>query len=87
MKTTTTICLVAFMMTATQVQAQGLLGKIANKLEQASSGNSGNSINEREVKKDVESTVLDSKPINKDSRNLSGIYFAKYPIRVGQGGT
>lgn len=86
MRKLTTVCLVAFMATSTQAQ-KGLLGKLTEKLEQASTGNSGSSgsgINEKEVKKDVESTVLDSKPINKDSRNLSGIYFAKYPIRIGQ---
>ncbi|WP_326981561.1 hypothetical protein VUJ46_15100 [Chryseobacterium sp. MYb264] len=87
MKKITTICLVAFITTAVQVQAQGLLGRLANKLEQASSGNGESGSNEKEVKKDVESTVLDGKPIHKDSRNLSGIYFAKYPIRIGQGGT
>ena len=51
MKKLTTISLIAFMATVAQIQAQGLLGKLANKLEQASSGSTGNSINEKEVKK------------------------------------
>lgn len=73
---------------ATTFQAQkGLLGKLADKIDQSSSGSTGATVNEKEVKKDIESTTLDSKPINKDSRNLSGIYFAKYPIRIGQAGT
>lgn len=75
----------------TNIQGQkGLLGKLNEKLEQAnaSSGNAPKgTVNEKEVKKDLELTLLDSKPINKDSRNISGIYFSKTPIRVRQAGS
>lgn len=72
----------------TMAQKKGLLNKLNDKLEQVNSelntsSGAGAEASDKELKKDMESTILDSKPILKDNRNISGIYFSKYPLRVG----
>lgn len=69
---------------------KGLMNKLkeaASELEQASSGNSFDKPNDKEVKKDIEATDLDKLPTLSDSRNISGIYYAHTPIRVGMMGS
>lgn len=63
-------------------QAQGLLGKLGEKL---GGGGKGKEVSmEKDLEKDSLSTVLESKTPKSDSRNMSGVYYAKYPIRVGK---
>lgn len=85
MKKIIAIGLIAIWTNPAQAQ-KGFLGKLSEKLEQAtaSSGNAtAQGVNEKELKTDVASTTLDGKPINKDSRNLSGIYYSNNPVRIG----
>lgn len=69
-------------------QKKGAFAKLKEKAtelgkELEDNTNGASKPNEKELKKDIESKTLDSKPVLKDSRNLSGIYYSKYPVRLG----
>lgn len=64
--------------TAPSVQAQGFLGKLGG------GGKEKAGAMEKDLIKDSTSNVLESKTPKSDSRNMGGVYYAKFPIRVGK---
>ena len=73
---------------ASFAQKKGFLNKINDKLESigTAAAASGSNSNAKEIAKDMEDAMLESKPVNKDSRNISGIYYSNSPIKLGHKG-
>jgi hypothetical protein len=82
----TTMLLTCLLSSSLNAQKKGLLGRLGDKLEQAAAEGANANL-EKELKKDIEATVLEGKPIHKDSRGISGIYYSHLPIRIGINGT
>jgi hypothetical protein len=67
---------VAFFITSTTVNAQGLLGKLKDKVNQTVSGGKSEG-GKKESAKDSLDTTLDNLTYAKDSKNISGIYYSQ----------
>jgi len=65
----------------------GFLNKVQNAIDDVGASLDPNNPNPSDLKKDMESKVLESQQVNKDSRNLSGIYYSTEPCRIGLPGT
>lgn len=75
-------------MSASFAQKKGILGKINEKIESinTAAAESAKNTDTKEIAKDMEDPLLDSKPVNKDSKGISGIYFSHVPIKIGHKG-
>lgn len=68
-----------------EVNAQGLLGKLGEKLSGGGGGGKEKSGGlAKDIAKDSSSTVLDNKTPKSDSRKMGGVYYAKNPVRLGK---
>lgn len=79
-KTIIILCSISTLTTATHLQAQGLLGKLKDKVGQAGTSSSGGGLSKGQEKAALEDSAdvfLDNKTFAKDAKGISGIYYSK----------
>lgn len=69
---------------ATPTYSQGFLDKVAAKLDGSGGGKSKGNTQEKDLEKEVNNKTLEGQYIQRDSRNLSGVYYTNSVIRVGK---